>query len=163
MVIMRLPALCIVMVISGASSVPVFAGQDEEAVERTIKAASSAAATFSETRDKQAVLQWYSDNYEGTQDGETETKAAIEKWLDAYGSELQQGSRLHFLGAVSNLKPTVSGTLAWATYDYLFQAIRNGELEGQDVGKCTGLLKKEGSRWLIFHEHCSKTRTGQAQ
>ena len=160
---MRLPVICIVIVISLASRVPVLAGQDEDAVEGTIRGASSAAATFSETRDKQAVLQWYSDDYEGTQDGETETKAAIEKWLDAYGSELQQGSRLHFLGAVSNLKPAVAGTLAWATYEYLFQAIRNGELEGQDTGKCTALLRKEGSRWLIFHEHCSKTRTGQVQ
>ena len=30
--------------------------------------------------------------------------------------------------------------------------------EGQDVGKCTGLLRKEAARWLIFHEHCSKAK-----
>ena len=155
---MRLPALCIFIVISVASSVPVFAGQDEEATERTLKAASAAAASFPESRDKEAVLQWYGDDYQGIQDGEMETKEAIDTWLNAYGEELRQGSRLYFIGAVSNLKPTVIGSFAWATYDYVFQAVRNGELEGQDVGKCTGLLRKEAARWLIFHEHCSKAK-----
>jgi hypothetical protein len=40
----------------------------------------------------------------------------------------------------------------------VFQAIRKGELEAQDSGQCTTLLRKEGSVWLIFHEHCSKAR-----
>ena len=155
---MRLYAAFAVIMLSTALSHQVFAGQQEEEVEKTVKGASAAAASFSESRDKDAVLQWYSDDYQGIQDGETETKAAIDTWLDAYGAELQQGSRLYFIGAVSNLKPTVIGSLAWATYDYVFQAVRNGELEGQDIGKCTGLLRKEATRWLIFHEHCSKAK-----
>jgi len=40
----------------------------------------------------------------------------------------------------------------------VFQAIRKGELEAQDSGQCTTLLRKEGSTWLIQHEHCSKAR-----
>jgi ketosteroid isomerase-like protein len=118
-----------------------------------------AAATFSETRDKQAVLKLYAKDYAGIQDGETETRDSIEKWLSDYESELAKGSTLRFISVVSNLKPGVSGTTAWATYDYVFQAVRNGELEGSDAGKCTTLLRKEGSAWLIQHEHCSKPRS----
>ena len=127
-------------------------------IERAVKGAAMASATFSETRDKQAVLKLYTNDYVGIQDGETETRESIEKWLSDYESELNKGSNLRFISAVSNLKPGVAGFTAWATYDYVFQAIRNGVLEGQDVGKCTNLLRKEASTWLIFHEHCSKTK-----
>ena len=127
-------------------------------IERAVKGAAMASATFSETRDKQAVLKLYTNDYVGIQDGETETRDSIEKWLSEYESELNKGSNLRFISAVSNLKPGVAGFTAWATYDYVFQAIRNGVLEGQDVGKCTNLLRKEASTWLIFHEHCSKTK-----
>jgi hypothetical protein len=100
----------------------------------------------------------YTKDYVGIQDGETETRDSIEKWLSDYESELNKGSTLRFIGAVSNLHVRMPGPTAWATYDYVFQAIRNSELEGQDSGQCTTLLRKEGSAWLIQHEHCSKTR-----
>ena len=138
----------------------VWSGEEGEAIERTVKEAAMAAATFSETRDRQAVLKLYSKDYIGIQDGETETRDSIEKWLTDYESELKQGSTLRFISAVSNLKPDLAGSMAWVTYDYVFQAIRKGELEGQDTGKCTSILRKEASTWLIQHEHCSKIRTG---
>ncbi len=136
---------------------------DGETVETVIKEAAKATATFSETRDAEAVLKLYAKDFLGVQDGETETRNSIEKWLEDYEAELRRGSTLRFISAVSNVKTGLAGSIAWATYDYLFQAIRNGELEGQDVGKCTSLLHKEGGAWLIFHEHCSKTRTGQGK
>ena len=139
---------------------PVWAGQEEEAIERAIKGAAQATATFSETKDAKSVLKFYAQDYLGVQDGEVETRESIERWLADYESELKRGSTLRFISVVSNLTPGLSGPLAWATYDYVFQAIRHGELEGQDSGKCTSLLRKEGTAWLIFHEHCSKTRTG---
>lgn len=154
-------AVWIVLMASLIAVSSAWAGQDEEAIEQTIKDAAAGAAAFSETRDRQTVLKLYANDYEGTQDGETETKAAIEQWLSDYESELKQGSTLRFIGAVSNVKTGFVESLAWATYDYVFQAIRNGELEGQDAGKCTTLLRKEGADWLIFHEHCSKTRSGK--
>ena len=139
------------------------AAGDEEAVERVIKDAAKATDTFSETRDAQAVLKLYAQDYLGVQDGKAETRDSIEQWLSDYESELKRGSTLRFISAVSNLKTGLDGSTAWATYDYVFQAIRNGELEGQDAGKCTTLLRKEASAWLIFHEHCSKTRTGEGK
>ncbi|MEY4704842.1 MAG: hypothetical protein RL042_1044 [Nitrospirota bacterium] len=135
-----------------------WSAEEGAAIEKAVKEAAMAAATFSETRDKQAVLKLYTKDYVGIQDGETETRDAIEKWLSDYESELDKGSTLRFIGAVSNLHVRMTGPTAWATYDYVFQAIRKGELEAQDSGQCTALLRKEGSVWLVFHEHCSKTR-----
>ena len=149
---------CVVMMACLSWTAVAWSAEEKEAIEKAVKAAAMAASTFSETRDKQAVLKLYSKDYVGIQDGETETRDSIEKWLSDYESELTKGSTLRFISVVSNLKPGVSGTTAWATYDYVFQAVRNGELEGSDAGKCTTLLRKEGATWLIQHEHCSKTR-----
>lgn len=140
------------------TSVSAWAGQDEETIKETIRAAVTGAATFSEMRDRQAVLNLYTHDYEGIQDGQAETKEAIENWLLEYESELKQGSTLRFIGTVSNVRVQPEGPTAWATYDYVFQAVRHGQLEGQDAGKCTSLLRKEASLWRIFHEHCSKTK-----
>ena len=135
-----------------------WSAEEGEAIERTVKEAAMAASAFSETRDKQAVLKLYTKDYVGIQDGETETRDSIEKWLSDYESELNKGSTLRFISMVSNLHVRIPGPTTWATYDYVFQAIRKGELEAQDSGQCTTLLRKEGSTWLIQHEHCSKAR-----
>ena len=139
-------------------SAAAWSAEETEAVEKTVKEAAMAAATFSETKDKQAVLKLYTKDYVGIQDGETETRDSIEKWLSDYESELNKGSKLRFISVVSNLEVRIPGPTAWATYDYVFQAIRKGELEAQDSGQCTTILRKEGSTWLIQHEHCSKAR-----
>ena len=128
------------------------------AIEKVVKEAAMASATYSETRDSQAVLKLYTKDYVGIQDGETEMRESIEKWFLEYESELNKGNTLRFINIVSNLRVRVPGPTAWATYDYVFQAIRKGELEGQDSGQCTTILHKEGSTWLIQHEHCSRTR-----
>jgi ketosteroid isomerase-like protein len=137
---------------------PAWAGLEEDAVEKVLLAEAKSSATFAETRDRQTVLKLYTADYSGVQDGEVETRETIEKWLSEYGSALDKGSRVHFLGVVTNLSTHVAGSTAWATYDYVFQAIRNGELDAQDRGKCTSVLRKEASGWLIQHEHCSKTK-----
>ena len=134
------------------------AGGEEEAIERVLLEEAKSSATFAESRDKQAVLKLYTPDYSGVQDGEAESRDSIERWLSEYGSALEQGSRVHFLGAVSNLNTHISGSTAWSTYDYVFQAIKNGEFDAQDQGKCTSILRKESAGWLIRHQHCSKTK-----
>jgi len=159
---MRSKCLWIVLLVGYfGGSLSAWAAQDEEAVHRTIAQAVAGTATFSESRDKQAVLALYTDDYTGTQDGQPETKAAIERWLSDYETELKQGNRLRFIGAVSNLKTGIEGSTAWVLYDYVFQAIRDGEIEGQDAGTCTSLLRKEQSAWRIFHDHCSKSTSSR--
>jgi len=146
------------LLVSLSWTVVAWSAEEGEAIEKTIKEAAMASATFSETRDRQAVLKLYSKDYVGIQDGETETRDSIEQWLADYDSELDKGSALRFIGAVSRVNIRMAGLTAWATYDYVFQAVRKGELEAQDSGQCTALLRKESSAWLIFHEHCSKPR-----
>jgi ketosteroid isomerase-like protein len=152
--------LCAVAVVMACLSWTAVAWSADEgaAIEKVVKEAAMASAAYSETRDRQAVLKLYTKDYIGIQDGETETRESIEKWFSDYESELNKGNTLRFINVVSNLRVRVPGPTAWATYDYVFQAVRKGELEGQDSGQCTTLLRKEGSAWLIQHEHCSKTR-----
>lgn len=157
---MKIPSVCVVLIGCLAVTVQAWASLEEESVEETIRAAAKSVATFSESRDRQSILKFYSVDYSGIQDGESENREAIERWLSDYETELNGGSTLRFISAVSDLKVHVTGSTAWAAYDYVFQAIRKGELEGQDSGKCTSLLRKEGLSWVIFHEHCSKTRSG---
>lgn len=153
-------SLLVVVVLMACLSWMAVAWSADEGVviEKVVKEAAMASATYSETRDKQAVLKLYTKDYVGIQDGETETRESIEKWFSDYESELNKGNTLRFINVVSNLRVRVPGPTAWATYDYVFQAVRKGELEGQDSGQCTTILRKEGSTWLIQHEHCSKTR-----
>jgi ketosteroid isomerase-like protein len=149
---------CVVMAACLLWAAVAWSAEEKGVIEKTIKDAAMASATFSETRDKQAVLKLYTKDYVGIQDGETETRESIEKWLSEYELELNKGSTLRFISIVSNLHAQMLGPMAWATYDYVFQSIRKGELEGQDSGQCTTILRKEGSAWLIQHEHCSKLR-----
>ena len=86
--------------------------EEGEAIEKTVKEAAMAAATFSETRDKQAVMKLYSKDYVGIQDGETETRDSIEKWFSDYESELASGSTLRFISVVSNLRVRTPGPTA---------------------------------------------------
>ena len=148
----------VVLIGSVVCATSALAGPEEDAVEKVLLAEAKSAAAFAETKDVQTVLKLYTADYNGVQDGELETRETIEKWLAEYGAVLDKGSRVHFLGAISNLKSHVVGSTAWATYDYVFQAIRNGELDAQDRGLCTTVLRKETSGWLIQHEHCSKSK-----
>ena len=153
-------SLCILVALIGCLAVAsqTWAGLEEDVVEQVISTAAKSVATFSESRDRQSILKFYTTDYQGIQDGALEDRGAIEGWLSDYEAELDRGSTLRFISALSDLKVRVIGPTAWATYDYVFQAVRKGELEGQDSGKCTSVLRKEGSAWLIIHEHCSKTR-----
>lgn len=150
--------LIVIAVVLGP--VPLWAAEDERSVRERVEQVAKATAAFSDTRDREAVLRSYAQDFIGIQDGRTETKAAVEQWLSDYERELDLGSSLRFISTLSDITVGVSGPLAWAVYDYVFHAVREGRLEGRDAGKCTALLRKEGGDWLIFHEHCSKGRDG---
>jgi len=158
---MALRTACIFLIACLAWTLPVWANSEEGAVEAAIVTEAKSAEIFGATRDKQAILQIYAADYSGIQDGVPETRQTIEQWLSDYDAELSKGSTLRFVGGVSNLEAHITGSTAWATYDYVFQAIRKGEIEAQDRGKCTSLLRKESSAWRIFHEHCSKPSPNQ--
>ena len=50
---------------------------------------------------------------------------------------------------------TVAGTFGWATYEYEYKLGSAGAVMQADQGRCTTIFRKQGSTWLIQHEHCS--------
>ena len=105
----------VLLIASVVCATSALAGPEEDAVEKVLLAEAKSAAAFAETKDAQTVLKLYTADYNGVQDGELETRETIEKWLAEYGAVLDKGSRVHFLGAISNLKAHVAGSTAWAT------------------------------------------------
>ncbi len=75
-----------------------------------IKEAAKATSIFSETREAQAVLKLYAQDYLGVQDGEAETRNSIEECLADYKSELKRRSTLRLISTVSNLKQILHGS-----------------------------------------------------
>lgn len=155
---MRLVIAAILLVSGAAGTAPALAGQDEEAIQTLLIETAKSTAEYSRTRDPDSVLKAYTEDYVGVQDGEEETIETIRKWLMDYGAELDKGNPTRFLGEVYGIKVRSSGAIAWATYDYVFKLIVNGEVQTEDRGLCTSILRKEGPAWLIQHEHCSKTK-----
>jgi hypothetical protein len=127
-----------------------WSAEEGEAIERTVKEAAMAAATFSETRDKQAVLKLYTKDYVGIQDGETETRDSIEKWFSDYESELNKGGTLRFISVVSNLRIRMPGPTVWATYDYVFQAIRKANSKRRTPGNTIEVISTDAEGRLIL-------------
>ncbi len=154
----RVAVRSLVVLVLGLGCASAWAGQDEEAIQAVIIESARATSEFSRTRDTQSVLSMYAKDYVGVQDGEAETVDTIQKWLADYGAELDQGSPVRFLGEVYGIKVRRSGPIAWATYDYVFKLVSDGKIQAEDRGLCTSILHKEGSAWLIQHEHCSKPR-----
>lgn len=137
---------------------PAWAATEEDAVREAILHSVKAIADFPTTRDRQSVLGLYARDYSGTQDGESETLDAVQAWLEEYEALLRQGSPVRYAGNISDLTIRVSGTIAWATYRYRFQMLSAGQVQGEDNGLCTNILRKEGAGWVIQHEHCSQKR-----
>ena len=137
-------------------SVPaVSLGQDAAAIEKTISDTAKAFTEFPRTRDKQALLRAYTKDYAGIQDGEVETLARTEEWLAGLEEQLKLGKPIGIVAQVRNVKVHSSGAFAWATYDYEFKVGEAGNVVQEDSGMCTSILRKDGTAWLIQHEHCS--------
>lgn len=137
---------------------PARAADDDAAIRALLIDTARATSEFSRTRDANAVLQSYAKDYMGIQDGEKETIETVQQWLADYGAELDKGSPVRFIGEVFGIQVRLSDVMAWATYDYVFKMVRDGEIQGHDRGLCTSVLRKEAHSWVIQHEHCSRPR-----
>ncbi|OQW57362.1 MAG: hypothetical protein A4S17_12825 [Proteobacteria bacterium HN_bin10] len=138
------------------------AATEDEAVRQVILQTVRAVAEFPASRDRHAVLRLYAKDYSGFQDGEAETLDAVRAWLEEYEGLLAQGSSVRYAGDITDLTVRLSETTAWATYQYVFQVLSAGQVQGEDKGLCTNILKKEAGAWLILHEHCSQARRSRA-
>jgi hypothetical protein len=131
---------------------------DEAAVRQVVLQTVKAVADFPASKDPQSVLGLYTADYSGIQDGESEGIEAVRRWLEEYGDLLAKGSPIRYAGEITDLTVHVSETWAWATYRYVFQMVRAGQVEGEDRGLCTNIIRKERAGWMIQHEHCSQKR-----
>jgi len=147
---------CVASVFLFVLSVPaVSLGNDAADIEKTISDTAKALTEFPRTRDRKAVLSVYTKDYAGIQDGELETLVRTGAWLVDLEEELKLGKPIEIAAQVRNLKVHSAGAFSWATYDYEFKVDEAGHVVQEDSGMCTSILRKEGTAWLIQHEHCS--------
>jgi len=134
---------------------PAWAGSDEDLVKTLITDQAKAFSGFPRSRDKQAVLKFFSQDYSSVTDGQVGNLRDIEKVLSDYEEQINLGNPLGISDRVSNINTQVSGVLAWATFDDEIKIRVMGKAIIDEQGKCTGIYTKKGTQWLIQHEHCS--------
>ncbi len=132
-----------------------WASQNEAAIEKTITDATKAMTDFPRTRDLEAVLQFYAQDYTGINDGEWETMEEMKKTFSDLEEKMNLGSPIGISYKVSNIIAHVTGTTGWATYDFSAKIGMAGETLVEEQGKCTGIYIKNGAAWAVLHEHCS--------
>jgi ketosteroid isomerase-like protein len=63
--------------------------------------------------------------------------------------------------AIEGLEVQVSGTLAWATYDWSISG-RLDEATLEDRGRTTSIYRREKEGWKLVHEHVSLSPAGSS-
>jgi len=128
------------------------------AIAQIIEDNAKAWTNFPRTRDKQALEKYYAEDYAGINDGKAANPKDSEKFISDLEEQLNLGSPIGILNQVTNIKVQMHDNISWATYDFKLKIGMGGAVIVSDDGKCTSILKKEGSKWLIHHEHCSTPR-----
>ncbi len=103
----------------------------------------------------QSVFRFYTKDYSAIQDGVSQTLKDVEKELSEFREQMDLGAPVGMSAKVTNITSHVSGNVAWATYDFTHKIGTGGEALLQMEGKCTTVLQKQGTTWLMQHEHCS--------
>ena len=134
---------------------PAWAGSDEDLIRSLITDQAKAFSDFPRSRDKQAVLKLFSQDYSSVTDGQVGNLKDMEKVLSDFEEQINLGNPLGISERVSNINAQVSGVLAWATFDDEVNIHVMGKAVVDEHGKCTGIYTKKGTQWLIQHEHCS--------
>ncbi len=131
------------------------ASRDAAEVAKAIAGSAKALSDFPRTRNRGAVLSFYAKTYTVVENGEESSLEGEKELLSELLDQMEEGQEVGISSMVRNIQVRVAGKIAWATYDYEFKiALRGGDW-GADEGKCTSILVKPGSAWLLEHEHCS--------
>jgi len=135
---------------------PAWAGSDENLIRTLIIDQAKVFSDFPRSRDKQAVLKFFSKDYSSVTDGQGGNLKDAEKELSDYEKQLNLGNPLDISDRVSDINVEASGVLAWATFNDEVKISVMGKTVEDEKMKCTGIYRKEGTQWLILHEHCSE-------
>jgi len=131
---------------------------EELAVEKVIKTAADAVTNFPKDKDIGKMLIPYASDYDGIEDGSRQSLQDIRKALDDIKEVLDLGGQIGISKKVSNIKVHVAGSVAWTTYDYTAKIGGGGEVIHESTGLCTAVLAKQGKDWKIVHDHCSSPK-----
>lgn len=133
--------------------------QEEALIVTTLNEVATAESQFSKTKDAASILRFYAQDYAGIKDGKSETVKDQKQYLAEVLKQINSDQPIGISSKFTNIKPSVAGSLGWATYEYEYQVGRSGGRSGvlQQVsqGQCTAIFRKQGDSWLIQHEHCS--------
>jgi len=135
--------------------------QEETLIEKKIIDLANASTQFPKTKDSQSILRFYSQEYEGINNGKSESLKDTEKYLADVLERINLGEPIGISSKVANIKTSVTSTSGWATYSYEFKFGSGGAVLQSNQGQCTAIFKKQGDSWLIQHEHCSTLPLGK--
>ena len=125
------------------------AARDAAEVAGVIAGSAKALNDFPRTRNKGAILSFYTKSYTVVENGEESSLEEASQLLSDLEDRLERGEEVGISSRARNIEVRVAGKIAWATYDYEFKiALEDGDW-GADDGKCTSVLVKSGSNWLV--------------
>jgi ketosteroid isomerase-like protein len=131
--------------------------QEEGLIAATLNDVANAESQFSKTKDSVSILRFYTQDYAGIKDGKSETVKDKKQYLAGVLEQINSDEPISISSKFMNIKPSATGRLAWAIYEYEHKLIRSGVLLRLSQGQCTAIFRKQGDSWLIRHEHCSTT------
>jgi ketosteroid isomerase-like protein len=129
--------------------------QEETLIEKRLLDLANAQTQFPHTKDSQSILRFYSPDYEGINNGKSESLKDIEKSLADELEQINLGAPIGISSKIASIKTSVTGPSAWATYESEYKVGSGGAVLQTNQEKCTAIFKKQGDSWLIRHEHCS--------
>jgi ketosteroid isomerase-like protein len=124
-------------------------------VAKTIAGSARALNDFPRTRNVESVLAFYAKDYTGIENGEETSLNDQRQLLSDLAERIGRGESVGISSTARNVRVRVAGSMAWATYDYVFKIAVGEEDWDEEDGKCSSVLEKSGSTWLLEHEHCS--------
>jgi hypothetical protein len=129
--------------------------REEALIEKKIIDLANATTQFPHTKDSQSILRFYSQGYEGINNGKSVSLKDIEKSLSDVLERINLGEPIGISSKVTNIKTSVTSSSGWAAYEFEYKIGRGGAVLQSDQGQCTAIFRKQGESWLIRHEHCS--------
>lgn len=135
------------------------APQIKAEIQTSVEQVSKAYENFPKTLDRTSILKHYASDYSGVKDGATETIKDLEKMFDDLAEQVKLGDPIGASYKIMDLKiEALSSRVAWMTYQDETKWGRSGVVLRDIKARCSSLVRKEGDRWLVFHEHCSTVR-----
>jgi len=129
--------------------------QEETLIEKNLLDLANAQTQFPHSKDSQSILRFYAPDYEGINNGKSESVKDIEKSLADVLEQINLGAPIGISSKITNIKTSVTGPSGWATYESEYKVGSGGTVLQTNQEKCTAIFKKQGDSWLIRHEHCS--------